>query len=203
MATTGLPATMRGLWAKDGFEFGVAAACFLGALLLGPIRGILIAFVLALVNLTRRAANPAVDVLGTTEDPDQALPVLGDATESEPGVIVVRFSAPIFFANVGLLRDRVHAVVEAAQVAPSGASDGAGAPAVRHLVLDMDGVTDIDVTGADGLEQLRSWLQGRGTQVHYSRVRPAVADRLHHFGLDERSAMFGTNRAALEELRSR
>jgi hypothetical protein len=39
--------------------------------------------------------------------------------------------------------------------------------------------------------------------VHYSRVRPAVADRLHHFGLDERSAMFGTNRAALEELRAR
>jgi MFS superfamily sulfate permease-like transporter len=135
--------------------------------------------------------------------PGPAPPVLGDATESEPGVIVVRFSAPIFFANVGLLRDRVHAVVEAAQVAPSGASDGAGAPAVRHLVLDMEGVTDIDVTGADGLEQLRSWLQGRGTQVHYSRVRPAVADRLHHFGLDERSAMFGTNRAALEELRAR
>ncbi|KRC89757.1 sulfate permease [Terrabacter sp. Root85] len=201
---------LRSLWTKDRFEFGVAAACFLGALLLGPIPGILIAFVLALVNLTRRAANPAVEVLGTTGDPDQALPVLGDATESEPGVIVLRFSAPIFFANVGLLRDRVHAVVEEAESAGSGASRPSGevsgaepSPVVRHVVLDMEGVTDIDVTGAEGLEQLKSWLEGRGTRVHYSRLRPAVADRLHHFGLDEGTSAFGTNRAALEALRPR
>jgi MFS superfamily sulfate permease-like transporter len=45
----------------------------------------LVAFVLALVNLTRRAANPAVDVPGTTEDPDQPLPCWVTPPRASPG----------------------------------------------------------------------------------------------------------------------
>jgi high affinity sulfate transporter 1 len=185
---------LRELWHLDRYEFAVAAACFLGTLLIGAIPGILISFVLALVNLTRRAANPGVDLLGASVDADQALPVVtGAAVVTGPGVVVLRFSAPIFFANVGVLRDRVHEVVEAAV--------DADVP-VRHLVLDLEGVTDIDVTGSEGLGQVKAWLEDRGITLHYSRVRPSVQERLGHFGLDEGTTTFGTNRAAIEALRS-
>lgn len=185
---------LRELWHLDRYEFAVAAACFLGTLLIGAIPGILISFVLALVNLTRRAANPGVDLLGASVDADQALPVVtGAAVVTGPGVVVLRFSAPIFFANVGVLRDRVHEVVEAAV--------DADVP-VRHLVLDLEGVTDIDVTGSEGLGQVKVWLEDRGITLHYSRVRPSVQERLGHFGLDEGTTSFGTNRAAIEALRS-
>src|SRR5690606_5203035 len=51
------------LWRLSRFEFGVAMSCLLGVLVLGPIRSILLAFVLALINLARRAASPPIDIL--------------------------------------------------------------------------------------------------------------------------------------------
>ncbi len=51
------------LWRVDRFEFLIGAVCFLVTLFIGSIPGILVAFVLALVNLASRAANPAIDVL--------------------------------------------------------------------------------------------------------------------------------------------
>ena len=190
----GIP-ELRELWGLDRFEFGVAAACFLGALLLGPIPGIFIAFVLALVNLARRAASPAVDVLGAEADADHAhMPLPTGTTTTAPGVIVMRFAAPIFFANVSLLDESIRTAVEAAQAAPE---DG---PPLGHFVLDMEGVTDIDVTGAEGFGECRTWLAIRGVQLHYSRVRPRVAVLLSHYGLDEGTTAFGTNRAAIDAL---
>jgi SulP family sulfate permease len=191
----GIP-ELRELWGLDRFEFGVGAACFLGTLLLGPIPGVFIAFVIALVNLARRAASPAVDVLGAEADADQALgPLPTGSTMTAPGLIVMRFAAPIFFANVSLLDESIRAAVEAAQTAPP-----EGGTPLGHLVLDMEGVTDLDVTGAEGFGECRTWLASRGVQLHFSRVRPPVAALLSHYGLDTGTTTFGTNRAAIEAL---
>lgn len=191
----GIP-ELRSLWGLDAFEFGVAAACFLGTLLLGPIPGIFIAFVLALVNLARRAAAPPVDVLSPDTDADKALlPLPEGVTTTAPGVIVMRFAAPIFFANVGHLDDSIRAAVEAAQGSP----EADGRP-LAHFVLDMEGVTDIDVTGAEGFSECRAWLASRQVQLHFSRVRPGIEELLSHYSLDEGSRTFGTNRAAIEAL---
>ena len=189
-------AELRQLWRLERFEFGVAATCFLGALLLGPIPGILLAFVLSLVNLTKRASAPAIDVLGRETDADHALlPVREGETSTVPGVIVLRFAAPIFFANVQLLgqatRERVSDAV----------GDGTG-PGIEHLVFDLEAVTDIDITGAEGLGETKAWLEGQGIGVHFSRVRPSIATALAHFGLDEGTTTFGTNRSAVEALAS-
>jgi high affinity sulfate transporter 1 len=187
---------LRELWGLDRFEFGVAASCFLGAVLLGPIPGIFIAFVLALVNLARRAASPAIDVLGAEADADAALtPLPTGATVTAPGVIVMRFAAPIFFANVSRLDESVRAAVEAAQ-----GRQGEDGPRLAHLVLDMEGVTDIDVTGAEGFAECLAWLASRQVRLHFSRVRPQVAALLRHYGLDEGTTTFGTNRAAIDAL---
>jgi MFS superfamily sulfate permease-like transporter len=164
--------------------------------LLGPIPGIFIAFVLALVNLARRAASPAIDVLGAEADADAALtPLPAGATVTAPGVIVMRFAAPIFFANVSRLDESVRAAVEAAQ-----GPEGGDGPRLAHLVLDMEGVTDIDVTGAEGFAECRAWLAGREVRLHFSRVRPQVAALLRRYGLDEGTTTFGTNRAAIDAL---
>lgn len=187
---------LRALWGLNHFEFGVAAACFLGALLLGPIPGIFVAFVLALVNLTSRAASPAVDLLGADADADKALlPMRAGETMTAPGVIVMRFAAPIFFANVSQLDDAIHGAVEAARE-----PQGEAGTSLKHLVLDMEGVTDIDVTGAEGFAECHAWLAAQDLQLHFSRVRPRMGVLLSHYGLDEGTTAFSTNRAAIETL---
>ena len=63
----------RELWSTDRAEFAIGAVCFLVTLFIGSIPGIVVAFVFALINLARRAANPAIDVLQADGNPGHSL----------------------------------------------------------------------------------------------------------------------------------
>jgi sulfate permease, SulP family len=182
----------RRLWGQDRGEFAVGAVCFLGALFLGPIAGIAVAFILSLVLLASRAANPPFAVLSRAGiESGELTPV----TETDPtttrGLVILRFAAPIFFANSTELGDRARQAVRAG---------GTGDDAVQHLVLDLEAVTDVDVTGAENLESLIGWLHDRGVSIGYSRARPETLQRLEHLGLLEGATVHRTNRAAIEAL---
>lgn len=179
----------RELWRQDRFEFAVGAVCFLVTLFIGAIPGIIVAFVLALINLARRAANPAIDVLAADDDPKQSL--LADApvgTTTAPGLVVVRLAAPLFFANGAVFASAVKRAVTSA-----------GEP-VRHVVIDMEAVTDIDVTGAEAFESLEGWLREQHVELSFSRVRPETRQRLESLGLLDGQQFFATNRAAVAAL---
>ncbi|SDS71349.1 SulP family inorganic anion transporter [Microterricola viridarii] len=176
------------IWRADRFEFAIAAVCFLVTLLVGSIPGIVVAFVLALINLAKRAANPAIDVLERGDTPGESL--LAEAPEGSvtaPGVIVIRLAAPLFFANGAVFSQAVQRAVRAA-------------PDVRHLVVDMEAVTDIDVTGAESFAALKGWLDAQHVELGFSRVRSDARARLVELGILGEERVFPTNRAALEAL---
>lgn len=179
----------RHLWRESRPEFAVAVVCALGVLVVGPIGGILISFVLSLVNLARRAANPPIDILVGPDDPQVSLTAAsGPGTETIPGVIILRLSAPLFFANGNLLVEKAKAAVEQA-------------PSPTHtLVLDLEGVTDIDVTGAASLRSLKLWLEEQGVDLAYSRVRADMVGLLDHFDLSAGVNQYPTNRDAAARL---
>ena len=177
------------LWRFDRFEFAIAAACFLTTLFVGAISGIVVAFVLALVNLARRAARPALDVLASDGEPaDSLLEPAPAGSVTAPGVVVVRLAAPLFFANATSFGDAVKRAVS-----------GAVEP-VRHVVLDGESVTDLDVTGAEAFESLRAWLREHDVTLSMSRMRPPVRRRFERFGLLDGVEVHPTNRAALAAL---
>jgi SulP family sulfate permease len=180
----------RHLWQLSRFEFLIGATCFLGVLLIGPLAGIVLAFVLSLINLLRKAARPAVDVLEGSDDPHISLTVgHDDVHETEPGVIAMRFAAPIFFGNAQTLSAAIRrAVAEAPHP-------------VSAFILDMEGVTDVDVTGAEALAKELQWLQGKSITFAYSRVRPELAANLARMHLLQGHHVFETNRAAVAALR--
>ncbi|THG29170.1 SulP family inorganic anion transporter [Glaciibacter flavus] len=178
------------LWRADRFEFAIGAVCFLVTLFVGSIPGIVVAFVLALINLAKRAANPAIDVLGSDDDPQSSL--LEDApvgSVTAPGVIVVRMAAPLFFANGTVFSDAVKRAITAA---PDGS--------VQHLVIDMEGVTDVDVTAAEAFESMTQWLDDNDVTLGFSRLRPPVADRMRHLGILGDQQVYATNRSAIGAL---
>lgn len=183
-------AELRELWAASRFETVIALTCMAGVLILGPISGVLVAFVLSLINFTRRAANPAIDILAGTEDPQVSLLEKAIVDETAPGVIMMRFSAPIFFANSEALGSSVRAAV-------------GGAPnPVRSFVFDLEAANDLDVTGAEALRSSVQWLHDEGVAVAYTRLRDDMRKRLDHFGLLEGITEYLTNRQALAALRS-
>ncbi|HEX6953644.1 MAG TPA: SulP family inorganic anion transporter [Agromyces sp.] len=178
------------LWRADRVEFGIGAVCFLVTVLVGSIPGIFVAFVFALINLARRAANPAIDVLGTTGEPGTSLLVAAPRGEiTAPGVIVIRVAAPLFFANGTVFADAVERAVRS--------EPDAG---VRYVVIDMEAVTDVDVTASEALAVLERWLDDHGVALAFSRVRADARARLDHFGLIGDRPVFETNRDAIAAL---
>ena len=176
------------LWKQDRFEFLVGAACFLATLFIGAIPGILIAFVLALINLARRASNPAIDVLAADDRPGRSL--LEPAPRGEvtaPGLVVVRMAAPLFFANGSVFSDAVKRAVEEAP------------EPVHRVVLDMEAVTDIDVTGAEAFEGLTKWLGEQDVTLGFSRARSGLIARMRELGLITDEPFYETNRAAVAD----
>ncbi|PZF39449.1 sodium-independent anion transporter [Curtobacterium sp. MCLR17_051] len=188
----GIPEFAR-LWRLRRFEFVVAAVCFAAVLLLGPIIGVLIAFVLSLVNVVRSAANPPVDVLVPSGEPVDVFRAAEDGrVTTAPGVVVLRFAGPLFFGNAQVFSSAVHSAVTA------GLADGA-----RALVIDCEAVTGVDTTAADVAGEAIEWARAQGVTVGFSRVRSATRAELEHFDLLGDSAVYTSNRAAVEALTSR
>ncbi|MHC9045036.1 SulP family inorganic anion transporter [Microbacterium saperdae] len=178
------------LWRKDRFEFAIGVVCFLVTLFIGSIAGIVVAFVLALINLAKRAANPAIDVLEATGDPSESLLVdAPQGTTTAPGIIVIRLAAPLFFANGDVFAQAVKRAVQ-----------NAGEGRVEHLVIDMEAVTDVDVTGAESFAALQQWLAQNKISLGFSRVRPQTMSRLRQLGLFADEPVYSTNREALAAL---
>ena len=79
MAVKGLidVSELRRLWRVSRFEFGIAMVAFVGVLLLGILKGVMLAAVVSLLLLVGRAARPHVAFLGR-------IPVK-DASAAAPG----------------------------------------------------------------------------------------------------------------------
>jgi sulfate permease, SulP family len=93
---------------------------------------------------------------------------------SSPGLLVYRFDAPLFFANAALLREQVLRLVDEST------------PPVREVVLDAEGIVDMDITGAETLDELLDDLDERGTRLVLARTRTALRDTLRRLDLEER-----------------
>jgi MFS superfamily sulfate permease-like transporter len=53
-----------------------------------------------------------------------------------------------------------------------------GPPPLDTVILDCDGMTEVDTTGADALRELHETLQARGQRLLLARVNGAVVDFL-------------------------
>lgn len=109
-----------------------------------------------------------------------------------PGVIVIRMAAPIFFANSNEFSQAVKGAVTAANQ---------NGDHVHSVVIDMEAVTDVDVTAAESMETLREWLDQNDLRLAFSRVRDNAKPRLSRMGILRGSdAVYDTNRAAVSSV---
>jgi MFS superfamily sulfate permease-like transporter len=93
-----------------------------------------------------------------------------------PGLLILRFDAPLFFANAQLFADFVRRSV-----------DDAPHP-IRWVAIAAEPITDVDTTAADALERLDDELAARGVRLVFAELKGPVKDRLRRYGLDTRFA---------------
>lgn len=170
------PAELRSLWRTRRVDFVLAVATFAGVMVFDVLAGIAIGVLASLIEVMRRAIAPHRAVLGIVPG---ELPTFRDIenyddAEVQPGLVVYRFDAPIFFANADAFREDVLRLVREAK-----------AP-VRTLVVDAEAIYDIDTTGARMLSRLLDDLEPSGARFAMARVRTSVREMLRRTGVEER-----------------
>ncbi len=153
----------------------LSLAAFLGVLVFGVIEGIGVAIVLSLGAFVSHAWRPYRAELGRIRG-IRGYHDLARHPEGErlPGIVIVRFDAPLFFANGGIFDDYVRDTVTAAD------SD------VHTVILAAEPITDIDTTAVEELLELDDFLASRGITLIFAEMKGPVKDHLRDYGLTRR-----------------
>ena len=162
---------LRELWQVRRSEFWIAAVCLFSVLALGPLRAVIIAFLLATIEVLRRAANPGTWVLKEAPDGSHFVPEDVEHAPDTPGLIVYRFGAPLYFANATLFEEEIEKLITKSEIP------------VKWLVLDAEAIVDVDTTGAEVLHQVLIWLKSKGVTIALSRTNRTTAALLERYHL--------------------
>jgi MFS superfamily sulfate permease-like transporter len=143
-------------------------------LVLGILKGVMLAVVISLVLLIRRAAHPHVAFLGRVPG-TRTYSDLQRNPENEPvpGALLVRVEAALLYFNVENVRE---AMREGIRAAPK---------PLKLLLLDLSSSPAMDVAGARMVAGLEEELRGSAITVRLVGARASVRDILRAEGLEE------------------
>jgi len=154
------------------WEFWLSIVCFAGVAVFGAIPGITLAIILAVIEFLWDGWRPHTAVLGKAEGIGGYHDISRHPEAKVlPGLVMLRWDAPLFFANAELFHNRVN---EAVATAPF---------PVRWLVVAAEPVTSVDVTAADALSELDDELRAANVQLCFAEMKDPVKDKLRRFGL--------------------
>lgn len=182
----------RELWRMRRSEFWIAAVCLVSVLALGPLRAVVIAFLMSTIDVIRRASRPETSALLEVTDGSHFVPVADGPACSSSGLLVYRFGAPLYFANATRFLDDVERLVAQARTP------------VRWFVLDAQAMVDVDTTGAGVLRQAITLLKQRNISFAVSRADRAFRSWLDQYHLTElldEGRFYPTNRHAAQAFR--
>ena len=165
---------LRGLvrmWHMSRIEFGLAAAAFLGVTLVGVLQGIVVAIGLSFAAVIARAWQPyRTELVRTADRPGYHDIERHPDGQRIPGLAVVRFDAPLFFAN-GTIFDRYIRSVVHHQPTPA-----------EWVVIAAEPITGLDTTAVDQLVELDRYLKDQGIRLVFAEMKGPIKDRLIRFG---------------------
>jgi len=105
------------------------------------------------------------------------------------GLVIYRFDAPLFFANVDQFTDEIRGIVETTQ------------PPVRWIVVSAEAMTSMDTTADRSLRDLIEELRADGVEIVLARAKAPLRESLERSGLiDEigRDHLYATVRQAVD-----
>ncbi|MFP3587881.1 SulP family inorganic anion transporter [Paraburkholderia sp. SIMBA_055] len=156
------PADFRAILAVRRTEFVWALVALAGVVLLGTLRGILIAILVSLVALAYQVSNPPVHVLRRKRGTNVFRPVSAEHPDDEefPGMLLVRPEGRIFFLNASNVGHKITPLVDEAR---------------PHVVaLDMRAVFDLEYTALKMLTEAEKKYREAGIALWLVGLSPGV-----------------------------
>jgi MFS superfamily sulfate permease-like transporter len=165
------PREFRSIARVRAVEFRWAMIAFVGVLLLGTLRGILIAVIASLVSLVYQAYNPPVYALGRKRGSNvfRALSPEHADDETWPGLLLVRAEGRLFFANAQSVGERILELIE--RMKP------------RVLVIDCSAMLDIEYTALKLLIESERRLRASGVALWLAAMNAETRATIERSGL--------------------
>ncbi len=163
-------ATPRRLWSVKRIDAITLGVTFVATLSMGIETGILIGVATSLLVFVARSARPHTAELGWL--PEEG--VFRNVRRFPHAVVwpeayLTRPDATLYFANMAFLDRRLE-------------DAAADRPDLRHVVLDMTGVADVDAVAVETLEERARALARQGVRLHLAGVKGPVRDVLRRAG---------------------
>ena len=141
-------------------EFRWALAACVGVVLLGTLKGILLAVLLSMLSLWRMANNPPVYAMSRKRGTDAFRPLSPEHADDEtfPGLLILRTEGRVYFGNAQNIGDLIWPIVRAARP--------------RVLLLDCGGIPSFEFTALKMLGEAEAKLGQEGFVLWLAALSP-------------------------------
>ena len=184
---------LRRIYARRRSEFVIAAATGIAVFAWGVMEGVVLAVIASILEIIRRQYRPKDFVITTTLGTPSFQPAT-PGHQSEPGLIVFRYDAELFYANANRFVDDLEALVEHAP------------DPVQWVILDAASIDDIDYSAGISLSGLCDFLEAKGITLALARPDAALLQVLQVYDLKHRfpdTRIFPTMDEAVAAFRAR
>jgi MFS superfamily sulfate permease-like transporter len=161
-------------WRAQRFDGAISVISFVATLAFAPHldKGIMIGVLLSVAVFLHKSMRPSVMSLSRHDDDSLRAALIHDLEECKY-IDVVRFDAPLFFANASYLEDQINDRLQAKRD-------------LRHIIIVSNAISDMDASGEEALSLLVDRVRAAGVEISFSGVNEAVMSVLERTHLIER-----------------
>jgi high affinity sulfate transporter 1 len=155
-------------------EFVIAVVTAIVVCAVGVEQGIILAIVVSILNIIRRQYSPKKFFVTMNAADEPTYESAAPGSQSAPGLIIYRYDAELFYANVNRFVDDVQKVVVAAPTP------------VEWLILDASSLDDVDYSAGVALSGLLDFLEARQITAALARVDSGFLAAMTAYGIESR-----------------
>jgi high affinity sulfate transporter 1 len=146
-------------------EFVLGLLTFAGVIFIDVLQGMLLGLISAILVIIFRSSRPHLSRLGKMQESGaysdltrhpEAVPV--------PGMLIIRFDAPLYYANAITVRDEIMQRI------------GDADRPLRAVIFDAAVQDDLDITSSEMLKSLVKRLHDQGIPVYFADVHKPVME---------------------------
>jgi sulfate permease, SulP family len=184
------PGEIRSILQVRAVEFRWALFAFFGVILLGTLKGILVAVVLTMLSLVYLENNPMVFEVRRKPGTNTYRPRSSEHPQDgiTPGLLVARIVGRIYFANVQNVGQRLRDLIDAERP--------------KALILDCSAIPDMEYTALMALMEWEVGVRKQGIRLVLAALTPPALEAVQRTRLGAtlgRSGMFASVEIAVDQ----
>jgi len=165
---------LKNIYRVSRYEFRISMVALVGVLLLGILKGVLLAAIASILMLLARASRPHVAFLGRIPGTKRFSDMERNPdNESLPGVVIFRVEAALLYFNTDYVSKMVSEKVKST-------------PAPTAVICDLSNSPVVDMAAARMLSKLHDDFRKQGVIMRLAETRSVVRDMLRAEGLENR-----------------